>query len=139
MQLINHAGTSAVFNFFASAASLAGLALTVCLLIKSSSMSNALKRIELSKKFNRERKLTADRFKGFVKSIANDGIATRALVHDISQEVQRFERKYKSILALSDIWNAHRTKRNLMSKKIDFDKLCHQLDRIVVKLNIEEE
>ena len=63
---------------------------------------------------------------------------TKSFVHDISREVQVFERKYKSILTVKDKWNTFLTKRNLKSKDVDFDKLCHQLDYIITKLNIEE-
>ena len=136
---IMNLGNNDIFVTLAALASIVSLFLTGYIMTKSSSISRTLKKMGTATTFNKERMQYAERFQGYIDGILIDGNASQAIVHSISQEVQIVERKFEILHTRYDFWIIFKTKRNLKAKVVDFNKLCHQLDYIIVKLKIEED
>jgi hypothetical protein len=108
---------------------------------KSSSIAKILKHMTTAKKYNTSRTQFIERFKGYKLSILEDDIKTKRLVHDILEDVYKFEVQYKSLLSVPDLIKIFFFKKYLRKNfnKISFDKVCNSLDFLIGRFHKKEE
>lgn len=129
------------FVFFVSISSILGLFISVYLIYKSSSIAKILNHMTTAKDYNTSRTQFIERFKGYKASILKDDVKTKLLVHDILEDIYKFEVQYKSLLSKSELFKIYFFKLYLRKtfNKLNFDKICNNLDFLIGRFHKREE
>ncbi len=134
-------GTDPNLLGYASISSILGFILTIFVMIKSRGIAKTLLRMELAKDYNENRNTYIGRLKVHKNSILEDDIKTRTIVHDILEDIFKFEAQYNPLLSRFDKIKIWITKRYLMKEysKINFDIICNKLDYLIGRFHKKEE
>ncbi|MBX4265899.1 hypothetical protein [Clostridium estertheticum] len=132
-KLIDNINKHPYFLFSASFSSILGLLLSVYIVYKSWNISKLLNHMETAKDYNLCRTQFIQRFKGHKSSILIDENYSKQIVHDILEDVFRFEVQYKPLLSNIDLFKFFFIKHYLKKRfnNINFDKICNYLDYLI--------
>lgn len=89
--------------------------------------------MKIAKDYNLNKITFIERFKGYKSSILIDKLYTKQLIHDILEDIFRFEVQFKPLLTKTDLIKTFFIKQYLKKDfhKISFDKICNYLDYLI--------
>lgn len=139
--IIKNINENAYFILFISICSIAGFLLSIYLTVKSHNIAKILEKMSMAKDYNKKRIFYIDRLKGFKTSILEDNIRTSTILHNISEDIYSFETLYKPLLTKRDTFEIWKLKFYLRKKpaKIDFDRVCFELDYLIGRFHKKED
>ncbi|SMC19359.1 hypothetical protein SAMN02745134_00809 [Clostridium acidisoli DSM 12555] len=129
------------FLFLTSISSIIGLLLSIYLIYKSNSIAKTVKSISISKDYNNNKDKFVNKFKVYKVSILEDDIKTKTIIHDILEDIYKFENLYKILFSNYELIKIYFIKIYLHKdfNKINFDKVCYKLDYLIGRFNKRED
>ncbi|CAB1242533.1 conserved hypothetical protein [Clostridiaceae bacterium BL-3] len=138
---INNLNTNTYFIFLVSISGIFGFTLSIYVTHKSSSIAKTLNHILAAQNYNESRTQFVARFRGYKDSILKDNLKSRQIIHDILEDIFKFETQYKILLAQKDLIKLFFIKLYLKKNfnKINFNKICIYLDFLIGRCYKKEE
>lgn len=138
---LSFVGSDPIITGIASLCGITGFLMTVWLAFKTSSINKTIKKINVAKSFNHNRRKFQKIFEGHRLSIVKDNDHSQEIISEIESMLQQYKYQFKAIFTWYDYWLIWKfgrmLKRNLLD--IEFQTIASYLAELSGRLSKEED